>query len=74
MGGSVFYSEEPKIPQSKSENEVANLEKELEGCKEGALLETKLTSTVWIVTTMQRASVVTVSFANPVIVVLQKFG
>lgn len=61
VGGSVFYSEEPKVSEPASDTEVESLEKELSNCKEGALLETKLSSTVWIVTTTPGASIVTVS-------------
>ncbi|XP_066147716.1 JNK-interacting protein 3 isoform X2 [Euwallacea fornicatus] len=74
VGGSVFYSDGPKIPQSKSETQVQSLEKELDNCKEAALLETKLSSTVWIVTTTQQASIVTVIDANNPAELINSFG
>ncbi|ERL85637.1 hypothetical protein D910_03053 [Dendroctonus ponderosae] len=74
VGGSVFYSDEPQIPESKSENQIEDLEKELNDCREGALLETRLTSMVWIVTTTQHASMVTVIDANNPAELLTSFG
>ncbi|XP_050312049.1 JNK-interacting protein 3 isoform X2 [Anthonomus grandis grandis] len=74
VGGSIFYSDEPKMPESKSETQVESLEKELSDCKEGALLETKLSSNVWIVTTAQQASLVTVIDANNPAELLNSFG
>ncbi|XP_030754123.1 JNK-interacting protein 3 isoform X2 [Sitophilus oryzae] len=75
VGGSVFYSEDPQIGNLKSpENEVESLDKELINEKEGALLETRLSSLVWICTTAQQASIVTVIDANNPAELLNSFG
>ncbi|KAL1518265.1 hypothetical protein ABEB36_001911 [Hypothenemus hampei] len=76
VGGSVFYAEQPKMSRSKSDSidPVESLEQELDNCKEGALLETKLSSLVWIVTTTQQASIVTVIDANNPAELLNSFG
>ncbi|CAH1125243.1 unnamed protein product [Ceutorhynchus assimilis] len=74
VGGSVFYSEEPKITEpADNENEVESLETELSNSREGALLETKLSSIVWIVTTTQHESIVTVIDANNPAELLKSF-
>ncbi|XP_018571079.1 JNK-interacting protein 3 isoform X4 [Anoplophora glabripennis] len=75
VGGSVFYSEEPKIPSPKrAQSEVESLDKELNNGKEGALLETRLSSLVWICTTTHSASIVTVIDANNPAELLNSFG
>lgn len=51
VGGSVFYSEEPNSPSPKPQTEMETLDQELNFGKEGALLETRLSSYVWICTT-----------------------
>lgn len=71
----MFYSEEPKIPSPKHvQSEVENLDKELNCGKEGALLETRLSSLVWICTTTHSASIVTVIDANNPAELLNSFG
>ncbi|XP_076263053.1 JNK-interacting protein syd isoform X4 [Rhynchophorus ferrugineus] len=75
VGGSVFYSQEPQIPSvDPPENELETLDKELDNCKEGALLETRLSSLVWICTTTHQASIVTVIDANNPAELLNSFG
>ncbi|KAJ8927569.1 hypothetical protein NQ314_019952 [Rhamnusium bicolor] len=75
VGGSVFYSEEPKVPSpTHASNEIENLDKELDNGKEGALLETRLSSLVWICTTTHSASIVTVLDANNPAELLNSFG
>ncbi|XP_019867999.1 JNK-interacting protein 3 isoform X2 [Aethina tumida] len=75
VGGSVFYTEEPKLPDEKpAETEVESLDKELNTCKEGALLETKLSSMVWICTTTKAASLVTIIDANNPAELINSFG
>ncbi|KAJ8980243.1 hypothetical protein NQ317_003751 [Molorchus minor] len=75
VGGSVFYSEEPKFPSPRHlQSEVENLNDELNTLKEGALLETKLSSLVWICTTTHSASIVTVIDANNPADLLNSFG
>uniref|UniRef100_A0A6P7GY34 JNK-interacting protein 3 n=1 Tax=Diabrotica virgifera virgifera TaxID=50390 RepID=A0A6P7GY34_DIAVI len=83
VGGSVFYSDEPKSPSPKPQNEMETLDQELNYGKDGALLETRLSSYVWICTTTQiigtnsqtqSASLVTVIDANNPAELLNSFG
>ncbi|XP_074026144.1 JNK-interacting protein syd isoform X2 [Leptinotarsa decemlineata] len=75
VGGSVFYSEQPKLPSPKHpQNEIETLDQELNNGKEGALLETRLSSLVWICTTTMSASIVTVIDANNPAELLNSFG
>ncbi|XP_044270780.1 JNK-interacting protein 3 isoform X2 [Tribolium madens] len=72
VGGSVFYSEEPRLEQPHTELE--SLDQELAASREGALLETKLSSLVWICTYTHAASIVTVIDANNPAEILNSFG
>ncbi|XP_008190561.1 JNK-interacting protein 3 isoform X2 [Tribolium castaneum] len=72
VGGSVFYSEEPRLEQPHTELET--LDQELNAGREGALLETKLSSLVWICTYTHAASLVTVIDANNPAEILNSFG
>ncbi|CAH0547259.1 unnamed protein product [Brassicogethes aeneus] len=75
VGGSVFYTEEPKLPEIKpTPSEVESLDKELSNSREAALLETKLSSSVWICTTTKVASLVTIIDANNPAELLNSFG
>ncbi|XP_056648463.1 JNK-interacting protein 3 isoform X2 [Diorhabda sublineata] len=83
VGGSVFYTEEPKPPSPKPQNEMELIDQELNNGKEGALLETRLSSYVWICTTTQvisnnsqtqSASLVTIIDANNPAELLNSFG
>lgn len=75
VGGSVFYSDDSRSPPLKhSQSEIENLDRELNTSKEGALLETRLSSLVWICTTTQQASIVTVIDANNPAELLNSFG
>ncbi|XP_060519194.1 JNK-interacting protein 3 isoform X2 [Cylas formicarius] len=75
VGGSVFYSEEPEIPSEiRPETEVETLDKELNDSKEGALLETRLSSLVWICATMSRVSIITIIDANNPAEIMNSFG
>nr|CAI5869506.1 unnamed protein product [Callosobruchus analis] len=82
VGGSVFYSA-PSDPKHHSptvadvtspQSEMETLDRELEDSREGALLETKLSSLVWICTTTQSATIVTVIDANNPAELLNSFG
>jgi hypothetical protein len=73
VGGSVFYSEEPKL-EPVQQNEVDSLDQELNALREGALLETRLSSLVWICTYTHAASIVTVIDANNPAEILNSFG
>ncbi|KRT78535.1 hypothetical protein AMK59_8348 [Oryctes borbonicus] len=75
VGGSVFYNDEP-TPEKKPliSGEVESLEKEMNDIKEGALLETKLSSQVWICTSTHAAGIVTVIDANNPADILNSFG
>lgn len=76
MGGSVFYPENNQIQVVKKEEnseEVENLSKEINTTQEAALLETQLSSLVWICTTTHNASTVTVIDANNPAEVLESF-
>lgn len=75
VGGSVFYSDDPNTPPPKyPQSEIETLDRELTTGKEGALLETRLSSLVWICTTTQQASIVTVIDANNPAELLNSFG
>ncbi|CAH1995293.1 unnamed protein product [Acanthoscelides obtectus] len=82
VGGSVFYSTpiDPKHhPPSATDattpqSEIETLDRELEESREGALLETRLSSLVWICTTTQSATIVTVIDANNPAELLNSFG
>lgn len=74
VGGSVFYSDDPRTPPLKHSSEIESLDRELTTSKEGALLETRLSSLVWICTTTQQASIVTVIDANNPAELLNSFG
>lgn len=54
--------------------EVESLDKELDDGREAALLETKLSSLVWICTSTRAASIVTVIDANNPAEILNSFG
>lgn len=73
MGGSVFYSEDEPITKA-TITEVDNLHKELNGDQEAEMLETKLSSYVWICTSTHGASIVTVIDANDPAEILNSFG
>ncbi|XP_063910982.1 JNK-interacting protein 3 isoform X4 [Zophobas morio] len=73
VGGSVFYSEEPKL-EPPVQSEVDSLDQELNASREGALLETRLSSMVWICTYTHAASIVTVIDANNPADILNSFG
>lgn len=73
VGGSVFYSEEPNVEKA-ALTEVETLDKELDAGREAALLETKLSSLVWICTSTHMASIVTVIDANNPAEILNSFG
>lgn len=73
MGGSVFYSDEPS-PETPTLDEVESLDQELNAGREAALLETKLSSLVWICTSTRAASIVTVIDANNPAEILNSFG
>ncbi|GJQ76842.1 putative JNK-interacting protein [Trypoxylus dichotomus] len=75
VGGSVFYNGE-LTPEKKSQisGEVESLEKEINDIKEGALLETKLSSQVWICTSTHAAGIVTIIDANNPAEILNSFG
>lgn len=73
VGGSVFYYEEPEVEKIPA-NEVESLDKELNANREAALLETKLSSYVWICTSTHSASIVTVIDANNPAEILNSFG
>ncbi|KAG5900685.1 hypothetical protein JTB14_005949 [Gonioctena quinquepunctata] len=75
VGGSVFYSDDSKVPSPvHPQSEIETLDQELNNGKEGALLETRLSSLVWICTTTQSASIVTVIDANNPAELLNSFG
>nr|CAH7741359.1 unnamed protein product [Callosobruchus chinensis] len=82
VGGSVFYStpSDPKhLPPtvadvSSPQSEMESLDRELENSREGALLETRLSSLVWICTKTQSATIVTVIDANNPAELLNSFG
>lgn len=69
----MFYSENQPIPKA-TITEVDNLDKELNAGQEAALLETKLSSLVWICTSTHAASIVTVIDANDPAEILNSFG
>ncbi|KAF5271032.1 hypothetical protein FQR65_LT05382 [Abscondita terminalis] len=73
VGGSVFYYEEP-VGKAAPIDEVERLNKELDANREAALLETKLSSFVWICTSTHNASIVTVVDANKPAEILNSFG
>lgn len=73
VGGSVFYSD--NLPTAKpASNELDSLDKELDAATEASRLETKLSSLVWICTSMRAASIVTVIDANNPAEILNSFG
>ena len=74
VGGSVFYYNEPAIECTGSLSGVEALDKEINLSKEAALLETKLSSLVWICTSTHSASIVTVIDANNPAEILNSFG
>ncbi|KAK9695935.1 JNK-interacting protein leucine zipper II [Popillia japonica] len=77
VGGSVSYHDEltpEKKPPSASSGDIESLEKEMNDIKEGALLETKLSSLVWICTSTHAAGIVTVIDANNPAEILNSFG
>ncbi|XP_044732604.1 JNK-interacting protein 3 isoform X2 [Chrysoperla carnea] len=78
VGGSVFYSDnssDPIITEiSNDDSDVANLDRELSAGRQAALLETQLSSFVWICTSTKNASMVTVIDANNPAVVLDTFN
>lgn len=69
----MFYYEEPAVDKVAT-NELESLDKELNASKEAALLETKLSSLVWICTSTHAASIVTVIDANNPAEILNSFG
>ncbi|XP_031347339.1 JNK-interacting protein 3 isoform X2 [Photinus pyralis] len=73
VGGSVFYYEEPEVEKAPTDD-VESLDKELNANREAALLETKLSSYVWIGTSTHSASIVTVIDANNPAEILNSFG
>ncbi|XP_018324079.2 C-Jun-amino-terminal kinase-interacting protein 4 isoform X2 [Agrilus planipennis] len=73
VGGSVFYSDESSV-QNEVNSEVESLDKELRANREAAVLETKLSSLVWICTSTHNASIVTVIDANNPAEILNSFG
>lgn len=74
VGGSVFYYDEP-IPVPKTIlTEVESLDKELNAGREGAVLETQLSSLVWICTSTHAMSAVNVIDANNPAEVLKTFN
>lgn len=75
VGGSVFYYDEP-LPVEKPSilSEVESLDKELSSGREAALLETQLSSLVWICTSTHTASAVNVIDANNPADVLKTFN
>lgn len=76
VGGSVFYSKSNnnQTVQQDESDEVENLNKEIKSTKEAALLETQLSSLVWICTSTHAASMVTVIDANNPADILDSFG
>ncbi|XP_022910813.2 JNK-interacting protein 3 isoform X1 [Onthophagus taurus] len=74
VGGSVFYYDEPVIEKKRQSSDIEILENEIDCIKEGALLETKLSSLVWICTSTYNASMVTVVDANNPAEILNSFG
>lgn len=73
----MFYHDEltpEKKPPSASSGDIESLEKEMNDIKEGALLETKLSSLVWICTSTHAAGIVTVIDANNPAEILNSFG
>lgn len=76
VGGSVFYYEQqPPVPVEKEESsEVNSLAKELSCAQESTMLETKLSSLVWICTSTHSASIVTIIDANNPADILNSFG
>lgn len=69
----MFYSEEPSLEKPVI-TEIDSLDKELDAGREAALLETKLSSLVWICTSTRAASIVTVIDANNPAEILNSFG
>lgn len=69
----MFYYEDPIIDKIVS-NELESLDKEVNATREAALLETKLSSLVWICTSTHAASIVTVIDANNPAEILNSFG
>lgn len=80
IGGSVFYAAEAKENGLKIEEDdaVEHLDKELQECEQRRLeaeqLEQQLSSLVWICTSTQKMSKVTVIDANNPAEVLQVFN
>lgn len=74
VGGSVFYSDEEPPAETATLTEVESLDRELDAGREAALLETKLSSLVWICTSTRAASIVTVIDANNPAEILNSFG
>lgn len=84
VGGSVFYYDEPTTAttagvsagtctSSTALTEVESLDKELNAGREAAILETQLSSLVWICTSTHAASTVTVIDANNPADILKTF-
>lgn len=69
----MFYSEEATTEKPVL-TEVESLDRELDAGREAALLETKLSSLVWICTSTRAASIVTVIDANNPADILNSFG
>lgn len=75
VGGSVFYYDDALPQIHKTElTEVESLDKELNAGREAAVLETQLSSLVWICTSTHAASAVTVIDANNPADVLKSFA
>lgn len=74
VGGSVFYSDEPSLLADQPGDDVDALDKELDRNKEGALLETKLSSLVWICTISNGTTIATIIDANNPAEILNSFG
>lgn len=74
VGGSVFYYDDPLPSTPKTElTEVESLDKELNAGREAAVLETQLSSLVWLCTSTHSASAVTVLDANNPAEILKTF-
>lgn len=74
VGGSVFYYDEPLSVPQPILTEVESLDKELNAGREAAVLETQLSSLVWICTSTHAASAVNVIDANNPADVLKTFN
>lgn len=74
VGGSVFYYDDPMPLPKPVLTDVETLDKELNAGREGAILETQLSSLVWICTSTKTQSAVHVIDANNPADVLKTFN